>query len=59
MGLGNSGRTWFYSTWVVYCWNMPGPSCRVTILFLQLHCLVPLAGFTTFLSRTTWFRAQA
>ena len=42
----------------MYCWNMPGPSCRVTILFLQLHCRVPFAGFTTFLSRTTCLKRK-
>lgn len=38
-------------SWVVYCWNIPGPNCRVTTLLRQLHCLLPLAGFITFLSR--------
>ena len=28
-------------------WNLPGPNCRVTISCLQLHFLVPLAGFAT------------
>ena len=39
------------------CWNMPGPSCFVTILFLQLHCRFPLAGLITFLSLVTCSQA--
>lgn len=33
---------------------MPGPSCLVTILFLQLHWRFPLAGLITFLSLVTY-----
>ena len=40
-------------SWVVYCWYIPGPSWRVTILFLQRHCLFPLDGLITFLLRVT------
>jgi len=40
------------------CWNMPGPSCFVTILFLQLHCRLPLAGLITFLSLVICDRPQ-
>jgi hypothetical protein len=43
---------------VWYCWNIPGPSCRVTIFCLQLHCRVPGAGLITFLSRVTWCQRQ-
>lgn len=42
----------------VNCWNMPGPSCRVTTLFLQLHFRFPGVGLATGLSRVTW-RAQS
>ena len=38
---------------LAYCWNMPGPSCRVTILCLQLHLRLPFAGLMTSLSRPT------
>lgn len=42
----------------MYCWNMPGPSCRVTSLFLHLHLRVPGAGSTTGLSRMTWMEGE-
>lgn len=45
------GHSWH--SCCVYCWNMPGPSCRVTILFLQLHFRLPGAGLATGLSRVT------
>ena len=41
---------------VWYCWYMPGPTWRVTVLSLQLHCRLPLAGLMTALSRTTCAR---
>ena len=37
---------------VVYCWNIPGPSWRVTIFCWQLHCLRGARG-------RTWAHAKA
>jgi len=46
-------------TWVVYCWNMPGPSCLVISFCLHLHFRLPTPGLSTDLSRVTcasaWF----
>jgi hypothetical protein len=35
-------------------WNLPGPSCRVTISWRQLQRLVPFAGFITGLLWVSW-----
>lgn len=45
-----------HSSQMVCCviWNLPGPSCRVTISCLQLHLRVPLAGFNTGLLWVIW-----
>ena len=45
------GHSWH--SCCVNCWNMPGPSCLVTTLFLQLHFRFPGAGLATGLSRVT------
>ena len=50
---GTQGRL---TSCVAYCWNMPGPSCRVTIRCRQLHSRLPGAGLMTFRSRVTCVR---
>lgn len=48
-----SCRACLLRTCLEYCWNMPGPSCRVTSFCLHLQLRVPVPGFSTALSLTT------